>query len=151
MLVSGLVSSFRTTDIAVGPPALWVSVMQVVSRRWWKFEDGVVSEIESQRNHGVTSAEDYAIRNGTTGSTDLLIGCGGLDPLEQQVRGGVRQFLQESIEQEVTEALGWRRQGHAVCAKHASEVTVNRSGQSLFRTLELPSYPETSRPSRTGL
>jgi len=56
----------------------------------------------------------------------LLIGCGWLDPLEQQVRGGVRQFLQEPIEQEVTEALGWRRQGHAVCPKHASEVTVSR-------------------------
>lgn len=32
------------------------------------------------------------MRNGTTGSTDLLEGSEWLDPLEQQVRGGVRQF-----------------------------------------------------------
>ncbi len=48
--------------------------------------------------------------NGIMGSTDLLEGSEWLDPLEQQVRGGVRQFLQELIEQEVTEALG--RHGH---------------------------------------
>ncbi len=40
-----------------------------------------------------------------------------LDPLEQQVRGGVRQFLQELIEQEVTEALGRFRHGRAEGAK----------------------------------
>jgi transposase-like protein len=51
------------------------------------------------------------MRNGTTGSTELLIGSEWLDPLEQQVRGGVRQFLQELIEQEVTEALGRLRHG----------------------------------------
>ena len=57
------------------------------------------------------------MRNGTTGSTELLIGSEWLDPLEQQVRGGVRQFLQELIEQEVTEALGRLRHGRTEDAK----------------------------------
>jgi transposase-like protein len=57
------------------------------------------------------------MRNGTTGSTDLLIGGVWLDPLAQLVRGGVRQFLQEFIEQEVTEALGRLRHGRAEGAK----------------------------------
>ena len=51
------------------------------------------------------------MRNGTMGSTDLLIGSEWLHPLEQQVRSGVRQFLQEPIEQEVTEALGRLQHG----------------------------------------
>ena len=57
------------------------------------------------------------MRNGTMGSTDLLEGNEWLDPLEQQVRGGVRQVLQELIEQEVTEALGRLRHGRAEGAK----------------------------------
>ncbi|MGA7537156.1 MAG: IS256 family transposase [Steroidobacteraceae bacterium] len=57
------------------------------------------------------------MRNGTMGSADLLIGSEWLDPLEQQVRGGVRQFLQELIEQEVTEALGRLRHGRAEGAR----------------------------------
>ena len=57
------------------------------------------------------------MRNGIMRSTDLLEGGGWLDPLEQQVRGGVRQFLQELIEQEVTEALGRLRHGRAEGAK----------------------------------
>ena len=50
------------------------------------------------------------MRNGTMGSTVLLEGSEWIDPLEQQVRGGVRKFLHELIEQEVTEALGISRQ-----------------------------------------
>ena len=50
------------------------------------------------------------MRNVTMGSTVLLEGSEWLDPLEQQVRGGVRKFLHELIEQEVTEALGISRQ-----------------------------------------
>ena len=57
------------------------------------------------------------MRNGIMGSTDLLEGSGWLDPLDQQVRGGVRQFLQELIEQEVTKALGRLRHGRAEGAK----------------------------------
>ena len=57
------------------------------------------------------------MRNGTTGSTDVLIGSEWLDPLEQQVSRGGRQFLQELIEQEVTEALGRGRHGRAAGAK----------------------------------
>ena len=41
----------------------------------------------------------------------MLIGGEWLDPPEQPVRGGARQFLQELIEQEVTEALGRLRHG----------------------------------------
>ena len=55
--------------------------------------------------------------NGTMGSTDLLEGSECLDPLEQQVRGGARQFLQELIGQEVTEVLGRLRHGRAEGAK----------------------------------
>ncbi len=57
------------------------------------------------------------MRNGTMGSTDLLEGSEWLDPLEQQVRGGVRQFLQELIEQELTKAPGRLRHGGAEGAK----------------------------------
>lgn len=57
------------------------------------------------------------MRNGITGSTDLLAGSDWLDPLEQQVRGGVRQFLQELIEQEISEVLGRLRHGRAEGAK----------------------------------
>ncbi len=51
------------------------------------------------------------MRNGTMGSTDLLAGEDWLDPLEQHMRGGVRQILRELIEEEVTEALGRLRHG----------------------------------------
>jgi hypothetical protein len=44
------------------------------------------------------------------GATDLLAAEDWLDPLEQHVLGGVRQILQELIEQDVTGALG--RLGH---------------------------------------
>ena len=55
------------------------------------------------------------MRNNTTRSRELLIGDEWSDPLEQQVRGGVRQFL--PIEQEITEALGRLRQGRPDGAK----------------------------------
>jgi len=57
------------------------------------------------------------MRNGTMRSTDLLAGEDWLDPLGQHVRGGVRQILQELIEEEVTEALGRLRHGRTEGAK----------------------------------
>jgi len=51
------------------------------------------------------------MRNGIMRSTDLLEGSEWLDPLEHQVRGGVRRFLQELIEQEVAAALARLRHG----------------------------------------
>ena len=47
----------------------------------------------------------------------MLIGGEWLDPPEQPVRGGARQFLQELIEQEVAEALGRLRHGRTEDAK----------------------------------
>ena len=76
------------------------------------------------------------MRNGTMGSTDLLIGRDWLDPLEQQMRGGVHQFLQELIEQAVSEALGRLRHGRA---QDASGYRYGNRPQTLFDWLVRPS------------
>ena len=73
------------------------------------------------------------MRNGTMGSTNLLEGSEWLDPLERQVRGGVRQFLQELIEQEVTEVLGRLRHGRAEGAKRLPAWSLARDRERLVR------------------
>ncbi|MGH7106465.1 MAG: IS256 family transposase [Acetobacteraceae bacterium] len=77
------------------------------------------------------------MQNGTMGSGDLLAGNDWLDPLEQQVRGGVRQFLQELIEQEVSEALGRLRHGRAPGAKGYRHGHRPRTLMGSFGRLEL--------------
>ena len=94
------------------------SELPSVSRRWWKFEDGVVSKSEfKKQSRRYKRRGDYAMQNRTMGATDLLEGSEWLDRLERQVRCGVRQILQKLIEQEVTAALGRLSHGRAEGAK----------------------------------
>lgn len=71
---------------------------------------------------------------GITGTKDLAMVGDWVDPLEQAFRVGVRGYLQELLEQEVTEALGRLRHGREVTAQgyrhgHRSRTLIGTFGR----------------------
>jgi hypothetical protein len=79
----------------------------VVSRRWWKFEGGVISGCHEAPIGGCNRQGDHAMKDDTETSTFALLASeGAFDPLEDGVRRRVRAFIEATIEEELRVALG---------------------------------------------
>jgi putative transposase len=58
----------------------------------------------------------------------LFAGAAWFDPIEAGLRGRIRGFIEELVEQELTEALGRRRHERGGVAGHRHESMQNRGG-----------------------
>jgi len=76
------------------------SIKQVVSRVWWKFEDGVISGcIKTTQPAAGTAIGDHAMKENTATSTSaLLANDAGYDPIEDRLRQNIRVLIEAVFE-----------------------------------------------------